>query len=171
MSYRSEPVTMWFDRRIVLRKSPIHGTGLYATEHIRAGERLMWIAGGIVFTTEDWQTGRIQLDGELYNEEKLDDNLFVATPKALHYYINHSCDPNLINSTAWRDIQAGDEITTEYGLSGESVLETCRCGASQCRGRVTKSDWQLPELQQRYRGQFPLHIERRIQQMNMSERT
>ncbi len=171
MSYRTEPVTMWFDRRLVMRKSPIQGTGLFATEDIRAGEYLMWISGGIVFTTEDWQTGRVQLDGEMYNEEKLDDDLFLATPKALHYYINHSCDPNVVNYRAWHDIQVGEEITTEYGLPGELSLERCQCGSSGCRGHVTKTDWQLPEFQQRYRGQFPLRIERLIQQMTRPEGT
>jgi hypothetical protein len=159
---------MWFDRRLVMRKSPIHGTGLYATDDIRAGECLMWISGGIVFTSEDWQTGRVQLDPEMYNEEKLDDDLFVATPKCLHYYMNHSCDPNVVNYRAWRDIQAGEEITTEYGLSGEISLEPCQCGSPLCRGRVTKSDWRQPEFQQRYRGQFPVRLEQRIRQMNIS---
>jgi hypothetical protein len=32
----------------------------------------------------------------------------------LYYYVNHSCDPNMLNDTAWRDIQAGEEITTDY---------------------------------------------------------
>lgn len=105
MSQRTEPVTVWFDHRIVMRTSPIHGTGTYATEKIRAGERLMWVAGGVVYTSEDWRAGRVQLDGEMYNEDKIGDDLFVATPKALHYYVNHSCAPNLFNYTAWHDIQ------------------------------------------------------------------
>jgi len=37
-----EPVTMWFDRRIVMRKSPIHGVGTFATDDIRAGETLIF---------------------------------------------------------------------------------------------------------------------------------
>jgi hypothetical protein len=31
---------MWFDRRIVMRRSPIHGTGSFATHPIRAGEEM-----------------------------------------------------------------------------------------------------------------------------------
>ena len=37
MEYQSESVTMWFDRRVVMRRSPIHGTGVFATHPIRAG--------------------------------------------------------------------------------------------------------------------------------------
>src|SRR5262249_32605993 len=71
MEYQTEPVTMWFDRRIVMRSSPIHGIGVFATHPIRAGERLIWVSGGIVYTTEDWRTGKVQLEPEQYNEAQI----------------------------------------------------------------------------------------------------
>jgi SET domain-containing protein len=159
---------MWFDRRLAMRKSPIHGTGLFALEDIRAGERLMWVSGGIVYTSEDWRTGRVVLDGELYNEEQIGDDLFLATPKAMNYYVNHSCDPSMLNQIAWRDIRAGEEITTDYayGEAGPNyLLEPCRCGTALCRGRLTGNDWRLPELQERYRGYFTPHVERLIREL------
>ena len=84
MSYRSEPVTMWFDRRIVLRKSPIHGTGTFAIEDIRVGETLMWVTGGLVFSPDDWQAGTVELDPDMYNEAQLADNLVIVTLKVFH---------------------------------------------------------------------------------------
>lgn len=165
MTRQTEAVTMWFDRRLVMRKSPIQGSGTFITDAVSAGEQLMWVSGGVVYTSEDWRTGRVQLDGELYNEDKIGDDLFVATPLAIHYYINHSCEPNMLNGIAWRDIMAGEEITTDYGLAGGASLEACRCGSPLCRGRISNDDWQLPELQARYRGFFPPHLERRIQQI------
>jgi hypothetical protein len=95
---------MWFDRRLVVRSSSLHGYGMFATEPIRAGEELIWVSGGVVYTTEDWKTGRVQLAPELYNETQIDDDMFIATPKSLFYYVNHSCDPNFLNRIAWRDI-------------------------------------------------------------------
>ena len=68
MYYQSEPVTMWFDRRLVMRRSPVHGTGTFATHPIREGERLMWVTGGIVYSTEDWRTGRVQLTARFYGD-------------------------------------------------------------------------------------------------------
>jgi SET domain-containing protein len=172
MDYQSEPVTMWFDRRLVMRRSPIHGIGAYATHPIRAGEQLIWVSGGIVYTSEDWRTGKVQLEGEMYNEAQIGDDLFIATPKALYYYVNHSCDPNMLNHVAWRDIQADEEITTDYAY-GEADpnyrLEPCACGSSLCRGRVTGDDWKIPELQRRYRGYFTPHIERMIQALSAGE--
>lgn len=160
--YQNQSVTMWFDHRLVMRPSPIHGTGVFATEAIRAGEQLYWISGGVVYTSEDWRSGKVQLSPEQYNEEQIGDDLFVATPKSLGYYINHSCDPTLLNNVAWRDIRAGEEVTSDYS-AGESspnwVLEPCACGSALCRGRATGNDWKLPALQQRYRGYFSPRIE------------
>ena len=79
-----------------------------------------------------------------------------------HYYVNHPCDPNMLNDVAWRDIEAGEEITTDYASSEASPnyhLEPCMCGSSLCRGRITGNDWKQPEVQQRYRGSFTPHIE------------
>jgi SET domain-containing protein len=174
MAYQTEAVTMWFDRRLVMRRSPIHGTGTFATHAIHAGERLIWVTGGIVYTSEDWRTGRVQLGGEQYNEGQIDDDLFIATPKSLYYYVNHSCDPNMLNETAWRDIEAGEEITTDFAYceaDPDYLLEPCSCGSRRCRGRVTGNDWQLPELQQRYRGYFTPHIERLIQRAHTGANT
>jgi uncharacterized protein len=171
MDYQTEPVTMWIDRRLVMRRSPIHGTGTFATEAIRAGERLLWLSGGVVYTSEDWRTGRVQLEPEQYNEAQVGPDLFIATPKSLYYYLNHCCEPNLLNYMARRDIAAGEEITTDYAYCEASphfCLEPCICGSAICRGRVTGNDWQRADLQQRYRGQFTPYIERLIQEMNAS---
>ena len=140
MNYQSEPITMWFDRRLVLRKSPIQGIGTFATHDIEAGQLLIMVTGGIVFTAEDWQAGSVQLEAEMYNQATLTDNLFVVTPKMFHYYINHSCDPNAIdlsrNGTATqyvaaRPIQAGEEITADY--YNETSLAMCACQSPKCR--------------------------------------
>ena len=167
MDYQNEPVTMWFDRRLAMRSSPIHGIGTFATHAIHAGERLIWVSGGIVYTSEDWRTGKVQLAAEQYNEGQIGDDLFIATPKSLYYYVNHSCDPNMLNDVAWRDIEAGEEITTDYAYceaSPDYRLESCNCGSALCRGSMTGNDWKLPELQQRYRGYFTPHIERLIRE-------
>ena len=167
MEYQTEPVTMWFDRRLVVRSSSVQGYGLFTTDNIRAGEELIWVSGGIVYTTEDWKTGKVQLAPELYNETQVEDDLFIATPKSLFYYVNHSCDPNFINRMAWRDIEAGEELTTDYATFSafaNYLLEPCNCGVSNCRGRVTGDDWKLPELQERYRGHFTTHIDRLIRE-------
>ena len=178
MTYQSEPITMWIDRRLVLRKSVIHSIGTFAIEPIPAGQLLILTTGGLVLAPEDRQPGTIELEAEMYNEESLPDGLSIITPKVFHYYVNHCCEPNAIdlsrspNSTqyiAWRDIAAQEEITTDYGILGGASIERCMCKSPRCRGHVTPDDWQLPELQKRYRGFFPRHIEQKIQQANHQE--
>ena len=140
MNYQSEPVTMWFDRRIVYRKSPIHGTGTFALCDIQAGEPLIWVAGGLVYSAEDYHAGKVSFEGTMYNEEKLSDGLFIATPVSYHYFINHSCEPNIIDQSrhptcthyiALHDIQAHEELTADY--YDESTHENCNCGSQKCR--------------------------------------
>ena len=173
MSYQSEPITMWFDRRIGLRTSLIQGVGTFATELIHAGELLMLVTGGLVVTPEDRRSGKIQLAPDMYNQESLPGDLRILTPKIFQYYNNHSCDPNAIDITkspsstqyvAWREIQAGEEVTTDYGIYGGATMKPCECKSEVCRGHVTLDDWQIPEFQQRYHGYFPWHIEERINQ-------
>jgi hypothetical protein len=80
----------------------------------------------------------------------------------------------MMNDKAWRDIQAGEEITTDYALciaAPQYRLEPCRCGSPLCRGCVTGNDWKLPDLQHRYRGCFTHYIERLIQQLHAGEST
>jgi len=43
MNYQTEPITMWFDRRLVLLKSTIHNISTFATHDINAGELLYWL--------------------------------------------------------------------------------------------------------------------------------
>lgn len=140
MSYQTQPVTMWFDHRIVYRKSPIHGVGTFAIDTIRSGETLIWVTGGLVYRADDYHTGKLQFDGTMYNEAALSDTLRIATPVSYHYYINHSCEPNIIDQTrhptwthyiALRDIQADEELTADY--YNETTLDVCLCGSSCCR--------------------------------------
>ncbi|MCB0395918.1 MAG: SET domain-containing protein-lysine N-methyltransferase [Flavobacteriales bacterium] len=60
-------------------------------------------------------------------------------------YVNHHCSPNTL-CTAWgfdiavRDIEAGDELTCDYGLLNiESNME-CMCGDPGCRLVIAPHD-------------------------------
>ncbi len=138
MSYQTEPLSMWTDRRLVLRMSPIHGIGTFATHDIAAGELLIMVAGGIVFSSEEWTNGSVKLEAELYNEESLGDNMFIVTPKLFHYYVNHSCDSNIVDITrnpsstlyvAVRPIRANEELTVD----NYDPTTACACGSPRCR--------------------------------------
>jgi hypothetical protein len=84
-------------------------------------------------------------------------------------FINHSCEPNCgftDDSTlvAMRDIAAGESVTFDYAMSDTNsfIAFECRCETPLCRGRMSGSDWRLPQLQQRYAGWFAPHVARLI---------
>lgn len=146
---RSQPTAMWFDHRLVFRHSPIHGVGTFAVEDISAGEQLMSVTGGLVFDRADLESGRLQVHGAFYNQAELSGDLRIITPVSFHYYVNHSCDPNVVDLSrfptntqyvALRDIRAGDELTADYYTA--DTLEDCRCGSPQCRWHGDRSHQQ-----------------------------
>jgi hypothetical protein len=60
-------------------------------------------------------------------------------------YVNHNCNRNTISTgygfeIAIRDIQAGDEITDEYGIFNLDGSFACGCGAKNCRGIIQPED-------------------------------
>lgn len=84
MNTQTEPITMWFDRRLVLRRSPIHGIGTFATHDIDTGELLIMVTGGIIVNAEDQQPDKLQLAADMYNQEALTEDVFILTPKLFH---------------------------------------------------------------------------------------
>lgn len=64
------------------------------------------------------------------------------------FYFNHSCEGNFgFNSegdfVALRDIEIGEELTSDYGLaeSNPDFVMKCTCGTRSCRRTVTGNDW------------------------------
>jgi hypothetical protein len=162
------PESSWFDPRLEIRVSPIHGNGVFATAFIYAGEQIA-IAGGIVYSLQEWRTGKLQLNPDRCCESQIDDDLFLAAPiEDMDYFFNHSCDPNMWSGIARLDIRPDEEVTTDYAMhifSENYCLAPCRCAAPLCRQHITGNDWMRPDLQRRYSGHFPTFIERRLQLM------
>jgi hypothetical protein len=100
-----------------------------------------------------------------------------ATPiawKSVMLFLNHSCEPNVgfrgnIVLVAMRDIEAREELTTDYALFDdyEGSME-CNCGRSLCRRHIDGRDWQRPDLQERCSGYFSWYLERRIVRARLS---
>jgi hypothetical protein len=63
-------------------------------------------------------------------------------------YVNHSCEPNTMSSAhgfeiAVRDIEAGEELTDEYGMFNLPEPMDCSCSSRRCRGRVQAVDLEM----------------------------
>jgi SET domain-containing protein len=156
----------WFDPRLALAPSAIHGRGLVARAPISEGEVVM-VWGGAVYTRAQLEAGEVPPCSYSF----VDDDVLLAAPQdGLDYFVNHSCDPTLwmrdeVTVVARRDVRAGEELTGDYALwesDPAHVLEPCACGSPTCRVRVTGDDWTRRELQERYAGHFLPYIQRRI---------
>jgi hypothetical protein len=143
------------------------GWGVFAQEPVAQGELLVVWAGDIINyrqllrLPEKLRRRSIQVEEGLYQ---------VSTRTSERAdYINHSCSPNAgmsgqIALVAMRDIEPGEEICFDYAMSDGSPYDqfVCQCGAPECRGLVTGSDWSRPEFWDRYRGYFSPYLQRRI---------
>lgn len=161
LSYRSP--------KTEVRDSPIHGKGLFAKQAIAAAE-IVAVKGGYVLTLSEWA----RLERELGAAEiQVADGLFIAPVAAEQrdggmLYTNHSCDPNIaiqgqIVFVAMRDIAPDEELTHDWATTDDLDYEMrCNCRSRHCRGRVTGRDWMNKVLQEKYRGWFSWHIQRKI---------
>jgi uncharacterized protein len=135
-------------------ESPIQGLGVFATQPIKRGTRLIEYAG-------ERLTPR-QADERYPDDERerhhtylfaLDDDVVIdaAVNGNDARFINHSCDPNcdavIEGGRIWietiRDVEPGEELAYDYAY----VLEErhspaakrrfpCHCGSAKCRGTI-----------------------------------
>jgi uncharacterized protein len=141
-------------RRLVRRKSALHGWGVYATEPIPAGTRLLEYTGERISTQEADE--RYPEDPSVSYHTFLftvdDETVVDATPwGSLARWINHSCDPNCetvvengrVYVDSMREIMPGEELTYDYNFRLEERHTparkrryVCHCGADNCRGTM-----------------------------------
>ncbi len=116
-----------------IRLTPDKGRGLFASETIAAGAKLVEMSGQVYRVDDLPEEGLAMQVG--------DDLWLHSAGDLLDDCGNHSCEPNAGFMTgepilfALRDIAAGEEICWDYSTSiahGEWSLE-CRCGAATCR--------------------------------------
>jgi uncharacterized protein len=139
---------------IEVRRSNVHGLGVFAAKPIPKGTRIIEYVGERVSHDEA---------DRRYEEKDANDShtfLFIVDSKTVidagvdgndARFFNHSCDPNCESTVekrrvyieALRDIAAGAELTYDYQIQREDddpdnidEVFACRCGFAQCRGTM-----------------------------------
>lgn len=123
-------------KRLILRRSPIAGRGVFAGERISKNARIIDYAGEKISVDEgDRRERRYQRRGRIWcftiNRRWMRD-AFVGGNIAR--FINHSCRPNcwieIAGDVVWirasRTIEAGEELSYDYNTGGEAGIR-CRC--------------------------------------------
>lgn len=141
-------------RRIQVRRSGVHGKGVFALRPIAAGETIIEYTGEVIGwpealrrhphdPTDPHHTFYFSLDSGQVIDAKHGGNAA--------RWINHSCAPNCeadeeggrVFIKALRDLQPGEELFYDYGLVIDERYTpklkreyACRCGAPGCRGTM-----------------------------------
>lgn len=141
-------------RRIQVRRSGVHGKGVFALVPIAKGTRLIEYIGEVV----TWRQAQRRHPHNPADPNHtfffhVDDKHVIdaAVGGNAARWINHACRPNCkaeeeegrIFIDARRDIAAGEELFYDYGLIIDERYTPklkkqyeCRCGARRCRGTM-----------------------------------
>jgi hypothetical protein len=141
-------------RRIAVRRSPIHGRGVFALRHIPKGTRIVEYKGELITDAEaDRRYSRIHENSPHTMLFSVDDGLVIDATRRGNSarWVNHACAPNCeideknhrIFIQALRAIRPGEELTYDYNLQiGEKHTKSakrehaCQCGSRRCRGTM-----------------------------------
>ena len=141
-------------RRIQVRRSGVHGKGVFALRPLAAGEAIIEYTGQRITWKEALR--RHPHDPQDPNHTfyfHIDDGRVID---ALYggnasRWINHACEPNCESDEqdgrvfirALRDIAPGEELFYDYGLVIDERYTprlkrqyACRCGSASCRGTM-----------------------------------
>jgi uncharacterized protein len=141
-------------RRIQVRRSGVHGKGVYALRPIAAGEVIIEYVGEVITWPEALSrhphnpadpnhTFYFHID----EQRVIDANVGGNAAR----WINHACDPNCeadevdgrVFIKSRRRLKAGEELFYDYGLMIDERYTPklkkayeCRCGSPRCRGTM-----------------------------------
>lgn len=143
-----------FDPPFATRVSPMQGLGVFATQPIAAGIRLIEYAGERL-SPEQADTRYPEVSGERHHTFlfAIDDQVVIdaAVGGNQARFINHSCDPNcdavIEDGRIWietiRDVETGEELAYDYAYvlaerhtPAAKRRFPCHCGAARCRGTI-----------------------------------
>jgi uncharacterized protein len=137
-----------------VRRSRVHGRGVFALRRIRKGTRIVEYLGERIshrvadrryddHDENDNHTFLFSVDRGLVIDAGVDGNDA--------RFINHSCEPNCesvieqrrVFIDALREISPGEELSYDYQIGRErgdppniDEIYACRCGSKECRGTM-----------------------------------
>ena len=143
-----------------VKKSKMHGSGLFATDNITKGVKIIEYVGEKVSKAEGDKRSERRIRKYLKSKETGSVYIFELNKKydidgSPKYnkarYINHSCDPNcevtINRGKIWivsiKNIKIGNELSYDYGYEYDKddyKDHVCKCGAKNCIGYIISSD-------------------------------
>jgi SET domain-containing protein len=136
------------------KSSKIAGKGVFATEDLKPGTKLLQFTGPTM--TADEASGNM----EEYTLQ-VGRNKYFGPSGKLDDLVNHSCDPNcglkLLDDQVWlvsfRPILEGEELTFDYSTTvgpNDGWMMTCLCGSKECRSSIGQYSSLSPATRKKY---------------------
>ena len=143
-----------------VKKSPMHGTGIFATQDISKGNKIIEYIGEKILKSEGDKRSERRINRYLNSKSTGSVYIFELNSKfdidgSPRYnkarYINHSCSPNcevdIKKGRIWissiKNIKAGEELSYDYGYEFDKddyKDHKCKCGSKKCIGYIISSD-------------------------------
>ncbi|MFH1253216.1 MAG: SET domain-containing protein-lysine N-methyltransferase [Candidatus Uhrbacteria bacterium] len=158
---------------VIIKKSKIHGRGLFAGKNFKQGE--------LIFSVDISKLPRVKSEDKLSEEEKFHVD-YAGHGKYVigthpYVYINHSCDPNVFikhetiarsKFFAMRDIKKDEQFIYDYGVNAMDQIDKelwttkCKCGSKNCRGKLSTCFLKQPLAnQKKYYKYLPASLKRK----------
>lgn len=121
---------------IAEKASPVGGKGIFVSEPVVKGQKILKFDGPIISWDYAVKRGRENHVVSVGVDRYVD----IYEPESL---VNHSCDPTTGFSDestliALRDLKVGDEITFDYSLvTIDGWTMDCKCGSPNCRNTIS----------------------------------
>ena len=140
-----------------IRQSGIHNRGLFATQDITEGTRIIEYIGEKITKAKAqhranaWdQEARTTGKGFVYIFElnkrfDIDGNTEENTARLINHSCEPNCEANIVRGHIWitaiQDIITGEELTYDYGYDMEHFLDhPCYCAKPSCLGFIVRED-------------------------------
>jgi hypothetical protein len=143
-----------------VKKSKVHGTGVFATQDIKNGTKIIEYIGDKVTKKEGDKRSSERI--KKYLNSKISGSVYIFELNKKYdidgsplynkaRYINHSCNPNcevdIIKGHIWissiKDIKKGNELNYDYGYpfdKDDFSDHPCKCGSKKCIGYIISDD-------------------------------
>lgn len=150
---------MFLHNSLELRRSPVHGFGVFSKTDLPA-QLVLWQNTQVISPPYLWRLEELleqpaSLQSRLRGTcRQVDRDLWIGLHKTtqdaadLSFFVNHGCQPNAFFGTCSlktsRAVQAGEEILVDYGTFAShpwGLHFPCTCSGSLCRNRVRPTDY------------------------------
>ena len=141
-----------------VKKSNIdrNGKGLYATQDIKEGTRIIDYVGKIITKKQTEESERFDNSKPIYlfnlnNRYDLDGNVKSNIARLINHSCSNNCDYEGKGLKLWvvavKNIKKNEELTCDYGFSYDSDYKQfpCKCSSKNCVGYIVRegSRWRI----------------------------